>query len=82
MRIICDRCHGKARITTRREITPRFTKLYCVCNNAECGHSFVMHLEFAHTLSPSGLDMLHKSVQSSLSSPPLRSTKTYFSSNE
>ncbi|BFR48746.1 ogr/Delta-like zinc finger family protein [Nitratidesulfovibrio sp. HK-II] len=56
MRIICDKCHGKARITTRREITPRFTKLYCVCNNAECGHSFVMHLEFAHSLSPSGLE--------------------------
>lgn len=51
MRVICDKCHGKARITTRREITPRFTKLYCVCNNAECGHSFVMHLEFAHTIS-------------------------------
>jgi hypothetical protein len=57
MRVICDKCHGKARITTRREITPRFTKLYCVCNNAECGHSFVMHLEFAHTLSPSGLNI-------------------------
>jgi len=65
MRIICDKCHGKARITTRREITPRFTKLYCVCNNAECGHSFVMHLEFAHTLSPSGLkhsSMAHHAV--------------------
>lgn len=65
MRIICDKCHGKARITTRREITPRFTKLYCVCNNAECGHSFVMHLEFAHTLSPSGLkhsNMTHHAV--------------------
>ncbi|HEU6437404.1 MAG TPA: ogr/Delta-like zinc finger family protein [Nitratidesulfovibrio sp.] len=60
MRIICDKCHGKARITTRREITPRFTKLYCVCNNAECGHSFVMHLEFAHTLSPSGLSYPHQ----------------------
>ena len=54
MRSICEKCHGKARITTRREIPPRFTKLYCVCNNAECGHSFVMHLEFAHTLSQSG----------------------------
>ncbi|NHZ45835.1 ogr/Delta-like zinc finger family protein [Desulfovibrio sp. XJ01] len=58
MRIICDKCHGKARITTRREITPRFTKLYCVCNNAECGHSFVMHLEFAHSLSPSAYPAL------------------------
>jgi hypothetical protein len=31
-----------------------------VCNNAECGHSFVMHLEFAHTLSPSGLETQRK----------------------
>lgn len=66
MRIICDKCHGKARITTRREITPRFTKLYCVCNNAECGHSFVMHLEFAHTLSASGLNISKYSIDKHL----------------
>jgi len=57
MKVVCDRCQSKARITTRREVTPLFTKLYCVCTNAECGHSFVMHLEFAHTLSPSALDL-------------------------
>lgn len=50
MLIRCDRCHSKAIITTRREMTPQFTRLYCVCTNAECGHSFVMNLEFAHTL--------------------------------
>lgn len=57
MLIRCDRCHSKAIITTRREMTPQFTRLYCVCTNAECGHSFVMNLEFAHTLSPSALDL-------------------------
>lgn len=57
MRIICDRCHGKARICSRREVTPQFTKLYCACNTPECGHAFVMNLEFAHTLSPSALDL-------------------------
>lgn len=57
MRIVCDRCQSKARIATRRAITPQFTKLYCTCTNAECGHTFVMNLEFAHTLSPSALDL-------------------------
>lgn len=57
MLIRCDRCGGKAIITTRREVTPQFTKLYCVCCNAECGHTFVMNLEFAHTLSPSAFDL-------------------------
>ncbi|MEG6550771.1 ogr/Delta-like zinc finger family protein [Desulfocurvibacter africanus] len=57
MRISCDRCRSKARIATTREITPRLRKLYCACTNVECGHTFVMHLEFGHTISPSALDL-------------------------
>lgn len=57
MRIVCDRCGQKARICTRREETPHFARLYCSCTNPECGHTFVMTLEFAHTLSPSALDL-------------------------
>lgn len=57
MRIICDRCKSKSIITTTRELTPQFRKLYCACMNVECGHTFVMNLEFGHTLSPSALDL-------------------------
>lgn len=57
MRIICDRCGGKARIETTREITTSFRHLYCSCTNAECGHTFVMDLSFSHTLSPSAFDL-------------------------
>jgi hypothetical protein len=57
MRIVCDRCGHKAKISTRRNETPYFTRLYCVCTNPECAHSFVMNLEFSHTLSPSALDL-------------------------
>jgi hypothetical protein len=65
MRIRCDRCLSKATIQTRREETPRFTKLYCTCTNPECGHTFVMHLEFGHTISPSALD-LHEQTRAAL----------------
>jgi hypothetical protein len=57
MRIKCDRCGGKARIKTTREVTTSFRHLYCSCTNAECGHTFVMDLSFSHTLSPSALDL-------------------------
>lgn len=57
MLIRCSRCQTKAIITTRSELTPQFTKLYCVCTNAQCGHTFVMNLEFDHTLSPSAFDL-------------------------
>ncbi|EPR43125.1 transcriptional activator Ogr/delta [Desulfovibrio sp. X2] len=57
MRIICDRCKSKAIITTTRELTPQFRKLYCACTNPECGHTFVVNVEFSHTLSPSALDL-------------------------
>lgn len=57
MRIYCDRCTSKARITSSREISPQYRQLYCVCNNAECGHSFVVDVTFSHTLSPSAFDL-------------------------
>jgi len=57
MLVTYDRCRSKARIATRREVTPQLTRLYCACTNVECGHTFVMHLEFGHILSPSALDL-------------------------
>lgn len=57
MRISCDRCGRKARISTTRKVTDQLSKLYCACTNVECGHTFVMHLEFGHTISPSAMDL-------------------------
>ncbi|MBU6951010.1 ogr/Delta-like zinc finger family protein [Hahella sp. HN01] len=53
MQVNCAECGNKAIITSRQVLDPKLANLYCVCKNAECGHSFVMNLAFSHTLSPS-----------------------------
>ncbi|ABC27309.1 conserved hypothetical protein [Hahella chejuensis KCTC 2396] len=53
MQVNCTECGNKAIITSRQALDPKLANLYCVCKNAECGHSFVMNLAFSHTLSPS-----------------------------
>ncbi|WP_083543894.1 ogr/Delta-like zinc finger family protein [Moritella sp. JT01] len=53
MRVVCPDCGVKSRIQKTNRISNSYTDLYCSCNNAECGHSFVMNLSFSHTLSPS-----------------------------
>ena len=56
MLIKCNRCLEQAIITSSNEISENTKTLYCVCKNAECGHTFTMELTFGHTLSPSTLD--------------------------
>lgn len=53
MRVICHCCEGKALISQVEEVSPDSKKLYCLCLNAKCGHSFVMDLCFSHTVKPS-----------------------------
>ena len=53
MRVVCPECGVKSRIQKTNRTSNSYTDLYCSCNNAECGHSFVMNLSFSHTLSPS-----------------------------
>lgn len=53
MRVICHWCEGKALISEVDEVSPDCKKLYCVCLNHRCAHSFVMELNFSHTLKPS-----------------------------
>ncbi|WP_366051476.1 ogr/Delta-like zinc finger family protein [Moritella sp.] len=53
MRVVFPECGVKIRIQKTNRISNSYTDLYCSCNNAECGHSFVMNLSFSHTLSPS-----------------------------
>lgn len=57
MRITCPSCGSKSLIRKRRDVTPAFVILYCLCGNAECAHSFTAELSFGHTISPSALDL-------------------------
>lgn len=55
--IRCTKCGCRATVRTSKEQTRKFRVLYCICNNAECAHSFAVNMEFSHTISPSALDM-------------------------
>lgn len=52
MRVVC-KCGHKGRIASRETLSSDFSKLYCQCLNAMCGHTWVAELTFSHTLSPS-----------------------------
>ena len=54
MRVTCKFCKGKARISSTDKVSVEFTRLYCQCLDAKCGHTFVMDLGFSHTLNPPG----------------------------
>ena len=53
MRVYCGSCGKKARISRTEEESPTYTKLYCICLEPLCGHSFVSEFSFSHTLKPS-----------------------------
>ena len=53
----CNRCGSAAVIDSSKEISDVAKHLYCMCKNVECGHTFVVIMEFSHTLSPSALDL-------------------------
>jgi hypothetical protein len=53
MRVNCRECGGKGRIGSRDEQSIDFAKRYCQCLAPTCGHTWVAHLTFDHTLSPS-----------------------------
>lgn len=55
--IRCCKCGSKAAIESSKEISDLLKQLYCCCRNPECGHTFVVNMEFSHTLSPSALDL-------------------------
>lgn len=55
MRVYCGACGKKARISRSEEVSPTYTKLYCICLEPLCGHSFVSEFSFSHTLKPSKL---------------------------
>ncbi|MBC8674107.1 ogr/Delta-like zinc finger family protein [Aeromonas hydrophila] len=47
------KCGQRGRITKTNRLSDDVSDLYCQCTDAECGHSWVVTLSFAHTLSPS-----------------------------
>jgi Ogr/Delta-like zinc finger len=53
MRVYCNVCGQRGRITNTNQLSNDVSDLYCQCDYAECGHSWVATLLFAHTLSPS-----------------------------
>lgn len=54
-RVRC-KCGNKARICSSNEVGADLKQVYCQCTDPNCGHTFVMNIEFSHTLSPSALD--------------------------
>jgi hypothetical protein len=60
VKVTCNRCGCTAKITSSSIESDEVKRLYCCCQNADCGHTFVTDLTFSHTLSPSALDLLEE----------------------
>ncbi|QPB43057.1 ogr/Delta-like zinc finger family protein [Rodentibacter haemolyticus] len=53
--IYCTVCNTKSVIERAERIHSKFTRYYCSCKNPQCGHRFVMNMEFSHTTRSSNL---------------------------
>lgn len=62
MRVYCGHCGQKARIARVEEESPKYAKLYCICLEPYCGHSFISEFIFSHTLKPSKLKPPEKTM--------------------
>ena len=56
-RVRCPSCGKVAAIQSSNEMDSQLKQIYCACSDPECGHTFVMNVEFSHTLSPSAHDL-------------------------
>jgi hypothetical protein len=75
MRVYCKECNGKGRISSRNDVSKEFSSLYCIC--LDCGHRWVAHLTFSHTLTPSA-HMLDRLVFDQLRTLPKSRQKEIF----
>jgi hypothetical protein len=57
MKIICRECDGKILISEVEEVSLELNKLYCLCLNPRCAHSFVMSFCFSHSLKASAKEV-------------------------
>lgn len=51
----CRECQSEAAITKTERIYRDSNRLYCRCKNPDCGHEFVMTLDYSHTTKASKL---------------------------
>lgn len=60
MRILnrCPHCQTRADARTSRELSLTLREVRFACKNTECGHTYVVNMEFARTLSPSAMPNL------------------------
>ena len=49
----CPHCRARSTIRHSFEVTPILRELLYQCDDAECGHTFVVHAAAIRTLSPS-----------------------------
>jgi len=54
----CPHCRTVALARSSRELNPTFREITCMCTNQACGHTYVVNMEFARTLSPSAMPNL------------------------
>lgn len=52
MRVTCKACGAKAIVQSTKDAIPGFAKMYCICSNPMCGHTFVATWSYLHTLNP------------------------------
>jgi len=57
MRIKCNKCGSNATIRSSDQPSTEIKRLYCICNNIQCGHTFAMDVTFSYTISPSAMDL-------------------------
>lgn len=60
MRILnrCPHCLTRATARSSRDMSLTFREVTFQCNNTACGHTYVVNMEFARTLSPSAMPNL------------------------
>ncbi|RKU01807.1 transcriptional regulator [Burkholderia sp. Nafp2/4-1b] len=55
MRILnrCPHCRTRANARSSRELSLTLREVTYQCTNVDCGHTYIVNMEFARTLSPS-----------------------------
>ncbi|MDC9581200.1 ogr/Delta-like zinc finger family protein [Xenorhabdus sp. PR6a] len=56
LKVYCPECDGQATIKKiKTEGLNNIPELYCCCNDIECGHTYVLNLNFSHSIRHSKL---------------------------
>ena len=77
VRVQCIKCGSVGRIESSSQEGETVKKLYCICKNPECGHSWAEELVFSHTISPSALDLPEQLRQKLQHAPPAEQIKLF-----